>query len=184
MIRYGEERFREAALIDADGDGQGEYGGLLEMAGLVRGRLDQAADLHALARVITLPRPLSPRPEGAVQIDSYLYRLFLPGDGGTSIGERADGFRRQEVVADTAERAWCVCAWPAHDGAVKNRAFFADQTGIWYLLPNEDYVGIGRPPVPGGLVRLGEATGEPGWKFELPWGGESGRWVLLGQAGK
>jgi type II secretory pathway pseudopilin PulG len=84
-----QEEFREARLVDLDGDGRGEFGTFLEMTGSIGLR----ADANGTTRGPTLhPAILSPslatvNAAGVVTKAGYAFAIFLPGKGGPWVRE-------------------------------------------------------------------------------------------------
>ncbi len=128
-----QEMVRGAALVDADGDGRGEYAFLQEISG------------ERTPRTFTPPAggggPTAPLPQfrhtvlegGEAEVCGYRFRVYLPGKGGRAVGET-----RAAPAGDPdpalARSIWCAYAWPVRrEGdatvATGRRTFFVNQAG-------------------------------------------------------
>ncbi|MFI5401863.1 MAG: hypothetical protein ACHQ1G_02925 [Planctomycetota bacterium] len=117
-----QEKFRDAAYVDEDSDGVGEFGGLAELMG----RLEQRGSDGA-GPLLVLPRPID---RGRMLRRGYYYRMYLPRRGGGLIAERADGgFAKGDVDPDRAETMWCLYAWPIEEQYAGQRTFFVSSEG-------------------------------------------------------
>jgi hypothetical protein len=94
-----QEQFRDAAAVDVDGDGRGEFGTLGEMtgaAGLRRdasgGRRDQPLDVPMLS-----PSLANVSNAGIVTKAGYAFAVFLPAPGGRWIRERGGAALRWSI---------------------------------------------------------------------------------------
>lgn len=150
-----QEMVRKAALVDADGDGRGEYAFLQEISG------------ERNPRTFTPPPggggPTAPLPQfrntvlenGEAEICGYRVRIWLPGKGGRAVGETRAGPSGDPDPA-LARSIWCAYAWPVRregDASVATgkRTFFVNQAGevlsaeaAYAALP----AGEGKPPAP------------------------------------
>lgn len=153
------------ACIDADGDGVGEHGYLLELMGHVErpgARAPSRAVAMEAARLrVALgtahPRSQSPITAGVAKSNDYAFQMFLPGAHGTPLAEAAQGGPAAPFPdPDRAERSWCCYAWPLtpRDG-VPEPVFFVDQTGMVLAADNVRgaYAGVGRGPSPAAALR-------------------------------
>jgi uncharacterized coiled-coil protein SlyX len=137
-----EAQFQAAAVTDEDGDGQGEYGGLMELAGAVAGRM--AAPLS--------PPVLSPafktlNANGEVVRSGYCFRIFLAKKGGTPLAEPAQGFAKGSGHdVELSEVVWCCYAWPQKYGTSGKRTFFVNQEGDVLATEDAAYSGTGAGP--------------------------------------
>lgn len=142
-IHTAQSQFQAAAAIDRDGDGRGEYGWFLELAGgaPLRGT---GAPLHVPA----LSRAFARQHDGRVARSGYWFAMWLPAKGGGWLGEGTPG----AIDADAAEAGFRCGVWPlAADKA--RRAFFTDAEGSVWACSNSDwrYCGIERP-LPGAAL--------------------------------
>ena len=143
-----QQQFREQVRRDLDGDGQGEFGWLAELAGAV------AIDGMPVPR--TRLEPLlgpSYRKVGAgrVQRSGYWYAVFLPGPGGTWLGEAELGGGAGRVLdVDGAECDFVAYAWPVERGRTGARTFLVRADGVvWYCGHAGPPDRLVTPPVPG-----------------------------------
>lgn len=138
------------ALIDVDGDGQGEALGLAEMAGL--------RTLRNGAPAMT-PNCL-PTSLGTIDVTGrslghgYLMSLHLPDAAGT--GLVAIPANDGSIAADQAEIAWSCLAWPVTRGRTGNATFFVNQSGEILTSKLAPYNGGALVP-PSGAALLGVA---------------------------
>lgn len=114
---------KRSGLIDGNGNNEGEYATLAEMAGAVALRglgapLDPPVLTPAFGKI----------KGGILEHQGYRFRLFLPGKDGVPTAERDEGGAAETVDATLAEQAWCVVAWPA-SGVAGTRRFYVDQQG-------------------------------------------------------
>ena len=66
---------------------------------------------------------------GEVSRSGYLFKMFLPADGGSAVEELDGGVFNGDVNTDLAETTWCAYTWPANYGNSGNRTFFVNQAG-------------------------------------------------------
>lgn len=132
--------FRHAVRVDSDADGEGEFGGLLEMAGLAKGRMDSK---HPLP---DFPPFLLDREGGTATRAGYCYRVYLPDGRGVGVAEPAAGFTAGMVNATLCEQAWCCYAWPIVRGRSGTRTFFTNQEGDVLATDASAYSGPSRGP--------------------------------------
>jgi hypothetical protein len=139
-IHTAQQIFRTNALRDGDGDGEGEFGFLGELLGQPR-----AGEKRA--------RSATPLVSGAFQRDGsdftrggYLFRVYLPAEDGTPIGEHEKEPRIRRVDGDLAETVLVVTAWPLSKGMSGQRAFYLDGEGRLFACLNGPYAGESAPP--------------------------------------
>ncbi len=180
-LHKAQDLVREAAIVDADEDGRGEYAFLLELSGeknprsFVPGR-GTSGRRRAPA---TLPQfYLKVGGDGEARLTGYVYRLWLPGEGGEGSGETLEGDRlspTRPVKAELAAAHWCAYAWPARikgplPAASGKRTFFINQMG-WLTSTDGEYTSdvnegeTPRRPTPGAAFSspgpLETITGSP-----------------------
>jgi hypothetical protein len=134
-------QLQASARVDTDQDGTGEYGGFLEMAGAVAGRMSKPLVppvLSSAFRMIT--------DQGEAQRSGYLYKIYLPTSRGDGVDEGKTGFQPGDVSADLAETTWCMYAWPETHGQSGARTFFVNQAGDVLSTEDPEYSGSGNGP--------------------------------------
>ncbi|MGE0192466.1 MAG: DUF2950 family protein [Planctomycetota bacterium] len=131
---------QQAARVDVDEDGDGEYGGILEMSGEVSGRMPSTL------RIPQFPSFEFERASGVATRTGYCYRLYLPDASGAGVAEPPLGFTADKVSAAMCERAWCCYAWPTEYGVSGTRTFFANQEGQILATDDSAYNGTSRGP--------------------------------------
>jgi hypothetical protein len=131
--------FRDARIIDVDGDGRGEAGHLGEMSAAVGPRLDARGTRRGPVHppCIFTPRNLRPAGAGGVSLHAgYGFALLLPARGGGWVGEHG-GIPADSpplpldaaVDEDLAEEGWLALAWPVVHGTSGNRVFLVAADG-------------------------------------------------------
>jgi len=179
-------------IIDADGDGTGEFATLAELTGASAGRR------KAKLRPPLLPNSFVPRGVGGdLVLGGYRIRLFLPGSrnppllvvGGGPDREvvpirpppyvtrvRADS---RGVDIDKAEAHWWAYAWPEELGVSGRRAFYTDQSGdIW---ATERWAGVyeGTHAAPNADAAFASPNRYPGGVSPALVSADGNRWVRL-----
>jgi hypothetical protein len=140
---------------DQDEDGNGEYGGLLEMSGRERGRLLR------LVQIPLFPEFEFASGSGEATLGGYCFRVYLPDARGAPVAEPAAGFSPPLVDAKLCERVWCCYAWPLTADAEGARAFFTNQEGNVLYAESTEYVGVGGgPPGDAAFASAGTITGK------------------------
>jgi len=150
-------QLQASALVDVDHDGEGEYGGFVELTGSRAGRM--AAPLappilsHAFAALDGY---------GTVTRSGYHFRMFLVGPGGVGVGEPQAGFHaRSPLDANLCERQFCCYAWPVERGTSGVRTFVTNQAGEVYATESTSYSGADRgPAADAAFVTKGRVDGE------------------------
>jgi len=177
-IHSAQFALRDAAIVDADGDGTGEFGLFGELTGehFLRGG------------TATLPQPLlsgayrDVDETGAVHRSGFYFRMILPARDGGFVVERPQAARPVEVPApqaaangcrccgtqrvplvsvalsapvdaEAAERAWWCVAWPQYDDSGL-RSYFVDHTGRIFARDSVDDPGA-TPPGGAGWTEIG-----------------------------
>lgn len=126
--------------VDRNENGEGEYGGFLELSGGAPGRMAQAARPGMLS-------PAFQTLNGVQEVvrSGFLFRLYLPAADGTGVHEAADG--TFAGIDDTrAEQAWCAYAWPLRHHQTGSRAFCINQAGVCVATDHAAYSGSGASP--------------------------------------
>jgi hypothetical protein len=140
-IGSAQSQCQASGVVDADGDGAGEFGFFAELAGAAAVRSDAAGGVGETRISPPVLSTAFARVRGArVQRSGYRFQLFLPAADGTWTAEHADGGggRGVRVDPDRAERAFVCVAWPAAAGWTGQRAFAIDQGGVVHAHGNDD----------------------------------------------
>ena len=126
-ISSGQSQCQASGVVDANSNGQGEYGFFGELSGrtLVRGSTQTIVPpvLSAAFGNVAATR---------VSRSGYIFQMFLPDPEGAGIAEDATGgdiSNDNGVDPGQSEVLWCCYAWPATAGNSGNRTFFINQTG-------------------------------------------------------
>lgn len=139
-IQTAQQTFRSNALRDEDGDGEGEYGFLGELLGQPRPGEKRA-------------RSATPLVSGGFQRQGrdyarggYRFRVYLPAEDGSPVGEHEKTARLERVDGDLAETVVVVLAWPVSKGMSGHRAFYLDAEGRLFACLDGPYAGENAPP--------------------------------------
>lgn len=130
-ISSAQSQCQASGVIDANNNGQGEFGYFAELAGGVGVRDNTGA---ASATDFITPPVLSAA-FGNVQASrvtrsGYIFQMYLPGAAGVGVAEAATGgVGGTAPDAALAEVLWCCYAWPSSFGNSGNRVFFVNQGG-------------------------------------------------------
>ncbi len=152
-IAAAQYQLQASGAIDTDGDGEGEYGFLVELMGIAPLRGPEGAPENLL------DPPLLPisygevvtdsRVHGVVRRQDYLFKVYLPA-------ARSEGFVPAMAEAptrgvgqpdgDEAEQSFCVYAWPDRPGYGRY-CFFLNEVGeILRCTEPSVYFGLQRGP--------------------------------------
>ncbi len=139
-IHTAQQTFRSNALRDEDGDGDGEYGFLGELLGQPREGEKRA-------------RSATPLVSGGFQRQGrdytrggYRFRVYLPAEDGSPVGEHEKTARLQRVDGDLSETVMVALAWPVSRGMSGHRAFYLDAEGRLFACLDGPYAGDNAPP--------------------------------------
>jgi hypothetical protein len=151
-VSSSQEQFRAACAVDEDGDGRGEYGTFVEMAGgePLRGRDD------VLSPPVLSGAFKTRTPQGEVSRSGYRFLLRLAAKDGSFVTDTCRGSATGLVDPDAAEAHWRCYAWPATYDVSGLRTFFIDERGDVWATDDERYSGGGSGPAPDA------ATASPG----------------------
>lgn len=162
-LRSGQAQFREAAAIDRDDDGRGEYGWFQELAGAAPLRGRDGAHLSTPV----LSQAFGKLVDGRVVRSGYCFQLWLPALGGGWVAEGGPG----EVDRNAAETEFRCGAWPASPTSGR-RAFLTDAGGSVWACSNSDHRYCGKdqpmpastavPPTAAALASL-QSAGAGDW---------------------
>ncbi|HEX5136709.1 MAG TPA: hypothetical protein VFY93_07040 [Planctomycetota bacterium] len=139
-IQTAQNTFRSNALRDTDGDGEGEFGFLGELLGQPRAGEKRARSASPLVSG-TFQRAGNDFARGG-----YRFRVYLPAEDGTPIGENDKEARIKRVDGDIAETVMVVVAWPVSKGMSGHRSFYLDAEGRLLACLDGPYAGEKSPP--------------------------------------
>jgi prepilin-type N-terminal cleavage/methylation domain-containing protein len=158
-ISSAQAQCQGSAVIDANGNGMGEYGFFAELAGAVA--------VRGSATVMINPPNLSTafgniNAQSCVARSGYLFRMFLPTTaltGGVEAASLGGGAGTPAVDPNWAETLWCCYAWPQVYGNSGKRTFFTYQSGDVLMTPANIVSYSGTSPVPAfnAAYRVGSA---------------------------
>ena len=121
-VAAAEAEFRQAAEVDQDTDGLGEYGFLGELAG--NADLRDAAGVR-VANPPYIPTSLRTDANGHSNKSGYLFTVFLPDGANAALGEigNVGGAGVSAAAADDQELAYVCYGWPVQINRSGTRAF-------------------------------------------------------------
>lgn len=151
-IGSAQAQCQAAGVIDANGNGAGEYGFFAELAGAVPVRTDGAGGVGTTKiSPPVLSRAFARVAGGRVARSGYVFQMFLPDAGTAAVAEaETGGAAGCRVDPVRAEVLWCCYAWPETPGVSGQRVFFMNQAGCVLAAPNADgrYAGASKPASP------------------------------------
>ena len=157
-ISSAQSQCQASGIVDANGNGAGEYGFFGELAGGVAVRNNEGG---GLGTELISPPYLSGafnNVQGARVLRSgYYFQMFLPSATAGATAEAATGGASSvSISAANAEVMWCCYAWPASYGNSGKRAFFVNQSGDVLSCRNatQQYSGTGSGSVPTGTAAM------------------------------
>ena len=131
-ISSAQAQCQASGVIDANGNGAGEYGFFAELSGAVdvRGaavgtKVSPPVLSGAFGNLATVGA------DGAVIRSGYYFQMWLPDNADDGVAEDPAGGVKVATPPDAAksEVLWCCYAWPASFGNSGKRAFFVNQSG-------------------------------------------------------
>jgi hypothetical protein len=138
-ISAAQAAFRANTARDADGDGEGEYGLLCELLGQRRPGEKRILNLRPLLG------GLERKGKKPYERQGYYFRVFLPAEDGSPVGEDESAQRIASVDGDLAESVMVVVAWPVRRSATGRRAFLLDAAGNLHACLEGPYGGDAAP---------------------------------------
>lgn len=154
-IASAQMQCQASSAIDVDRDGNGEFGGFLELTGkaVLRGTDNARMSPPVLSSA------LSKVDDGVVSRSGYCFQLWLPGKDGAPVLADGDGVAAQ-LDADLAERQFLVLAWPQERGRSGGEVFAVTSTGVVLraLAPEPYWSGPQAPVPPGAVFAAGKAS--------------------------
>ena len=152
-LAISQSHFKNARVVDQDGDASGEYGYLQELAGAAPPRTAKGQMPPFMKRGEYIPVELGKtNADGIVTKDGYHFRMFLPSASGGPAGESATLPDGNTEDADLQEQAFICYAWPVFFGKTGKRCFAVNHHGEAFCARNtidKDkplYYGLGRAP--------------------------------------
>ena len=127
-IYRAQQQMQAFGGTDVNGNGQGSYAFLAELAGAMPMRCADPADAR-LCDPPVLAKPFQHVSGGRVQTGGYVFQMFLPRIEGGWTAELPNGGGGDDVDDDDAETRWLCYAWPIEHGVTGVRAFVCDQDG-------------------------------------------------------
>ncbi|MCI0341196.1 MAG: prepilin-type N-terminal cleavage/methylation domain-containing protein [Planctomycetales bacterium] len=183
-LASAETQFRQAAAVDQDMDGTGEYGFLGELSGASPLRVDGGLGGAAFSPP-AVPTELGTVRQGSAQRSGYEFRVYLPTYAGQAVhqaaavpaGDRSDG--------NLQEERWCCYAWPSARAQTGGRAFCVSDAGEILVTDNraQSYEGTTKAPAPEAAY---DPAGADPDNLDAPRvagsggrGGDGGTWLAL-----
>jgi prepilin-type N-terminal cleavage/methylation domain-containing protein len=176
-ISSGQAQCQASGAIDANGNGQGEYGFFAELSGKVAVR----------GSTLTISPPVLSTAFGNISAAStvarsgYFFQMFLPDAAQAGCIEAATtggGPGTPVVDHSQAETLWCCYAWPQVLGNSGKRAFFINQSGDVLATNTHNYTGTSPIPVYNAAFRAGTAA--MGMPVAANTAGQDGnRWTVV-----
>ncbi len=138
-ITTAQVQFQRAGYADENADGQGEYGYLAELGGIVTVRGSSRMATSTLSTSIALVGP-----SGESQRSGFFFRLYLPAAAGVGIQELAGGGGSAGVLDPSISNvSWSCYAYPGHFGGTGHRTFFANERCEMMTTTDPRYQGAG-----------------------------------------
>lgn len=143
-----QEQFRLQARVDLDGDEQGEYGTLGELAGTdpLRGSGRTMSQAPFIATILGMRM----KDSSFAKKSGYYFALYLPShtSGTTTHPPGSGSAPAVNADADLQERHWVAYAWPVKYDDTGRRAFAVAYDGLVRACRNEAgrYDGLSRAP--------------------------------------
>ena len=137
-ISSAQAQCQASGVIDANGNGQGEYGFFAELSGQAGVRNDQVGGIGT-ARISppVLSGAFGKVATARVMRSGYFFQMYLPSATvGFTAEAAAGGGSGVSIDASNAEVLWGVYAWPTSYGNSGKRAFFINQAGDVLACPN------------------------------------------------
>lgn len=135
-LSSSQAQVQASGVIDANGNGAGEYGYFQELSGVRNVKTGQPASGEGTSRVT--PPVLSgafgnlaaiATNQAGILRSGYYFQMYLPGANASWLAEDERGKAFPAVDAAQAEVLWAAYAWPASFGNSGKRAFFVNQAG-------------------------------------------------------
>jgi prepilin-type N-terminal cleavage/methylation domain-containing protein len=157
-LTSSQAQVQASGVIDANGNGAGEYGYFQELSGVRNVKTGSPATGEGTNRVT--PPTLSGAfgnvdANGRVLRSGYYFEMYLPGANASWEDEDPRTSAYPAVDASFSEVLWAAYAWPASFGNSGKRAFFCNQAGDVLQCPNATtrYSGTTSFPAPAAVLR-------------------------------
>lgn len=152
-ISSSQAQIQAAGVIDANGNGAGEYGYFQELSG--RRLVKTGAPASGEGVVKVQPPVLSGAfgkvdANGRVLRSGYFFQMYLPGVSATFLAEGDPTAAYPAVDPSQSEVLWSAYAWPASFGNSGKRCFFVNQQGDVMASSNATTQYSGTATVPSG----------------------------------
>lgn len=174
-LYWGQNLFRQQALVDQNGNGVGEFGFFGEMTGVAPLRGSQERSPAGILR----PRffKLAEGALAGIAINGpYCYVIYLPGEGGPLIEDAQGKVGENGASAELQESHWIAYAWPLEVGATSDKVYFINQFEEIFESDNlaaaQKYTGPNHMPAWDAAPLKAGLTG----KIEEGLGGDGGTW--------
>lgn len=159
-ISSAQAQCQASCVIDADGDGQGEYGFFGELSGKQPVRKDKNGGVGTTKIVPPVLSNVFGNVLGRrVERSGYVFQVFLPAADGSAVAEASNGGADGVAVdPDRAEQLWCAYAWPVDEKSGR-RCFFVNQSGDVLATDNDaqGYFGRDKGPKPNAAFEQGSS---------------------------
>ncbi|MEC7584205.1 MAG: prepilin-type N-terminal cleavage/methylation domain-containing protein [Planctomycetota bacterium] len=161
-ISSAQSQCQASGIVDANSNGQGEFGFFAELSGGVAVRNDEIGGLGTeMVQPPFLSGAFSNVQASCVSRSGYVFQMYLPATGAAATAEAtAGGASGVSISAADAEVMWMVYAWPSSYGNSGKRCFFINQAGDVLSSRNStvQYSGTATPPLPTAAILTGTAT--------------------------
>ena len=184
-ISSAQAQCQASGIIDANGNGAGEYAYFGELSGGVAVRNNEAGGLGTeLISPPYLSAAFNNVVASRVQRSGYVFQVFLPDAAAAATAEAPGGGAGSvSISASNAEVMWCAYAWPASYGNSGKRAFFVNQSGDVLSCRNatQQYTGSGSS-VPTGAAAVLSGISSPSMASTIAanaTGQDGERWTVV-----
>jgi prepilin-type N-terminal cleavage/methylation domain-containing protein len=132
-----QEQFRQARAVDIDLDGQGEFGYIQELTGVVTCRIPGGISGPTLAPPVLGQQFGSSAliAGGVAEKSGYSFLIYLPS-ATTAVAESVPLPPGNPADTNAQENRWIAYAWPNQQGTTGNRCFVVTRDGTIYQAAN------------------------------------------------
>ena len=155
-LSTSEAQFQSACIVDADGDGKGEFGWLAELSGAAVPRGRERALVQTFLNV-----GFDAGDTSFARRSGYLYTLYLPTATGQAAREPGRAVEPRAVDADLQEARFVAYTWPQQSGWTGQRSFAVSQQGEVFAGADVEYSGRHHFPEVGAVLVPDARSGEP-----------------------